>query len=133
MEDEGADIIDIGGESTRPGANSVSVLEECSRVLPIIEGLKAKSEVLISIDTYKSDVARQSIKAGAEMVRDATGFAIGGVPPFGHLTQLRCFVDQNIRLHETVWGAAGTPDTVFALPSDRLVDLSGGEVANFVI
>ena len=72
-------------------------------------------------------------KAGAEMVRDATGFAIGGVPPFGHLTQLRCFVDQNIRLHETVWGAAGPPDTVFALPSDRLVGLSGGEVANFVI
>lgn len=73
MEDEGADIIDIGGESTRPGANSVSVLEECSRVLPIIEGLKAKSEVLISIDTYKSDVARQSIKAGAEMVNDISG------------------------------------------------------------
>ena len=73
MEDEGADIIDIGGESTRPGANSVSVLEECSRVLPVIEGLKAKSEVLISIDTYKSDVARQSIKAGAEMVNDISG------------------------------------------------------------
>jgi len=73
MEDEGADIIDIGGESTRPGANSVSVLEECSRVVPVIEGLKAKSEVLISIDTYKSDVARQSIKAGAEMVNDISG------------------------------------------------------------
>ena len=73
MEDEGADIIDIGGESTRPGANSVSVLEECSRVVPGIEGLKAKSEVLISIDTYKSDVARQSIKAGAEMVNDISG------------------------------------------------------------
>ena len=73
MEEEGANIIDVGGESTRPGANSVSILEECNRVLPVIEGIKSKSEVLISIDTYKSDVARQSIKAGAEMVNDISG------------------------------------------------------------
>ena len=73
MEEEGANIIDVGGESTRPGANSVSILEECNRVLPVIEGIKSKSEVLISIDTYKSAVARQSIKAGAEMVNDISG------------------------------------------------------------
>jgi prolyl-tRNA editing enzyme YbaK/EbsC (Cys-tRNA(Pro) deacylase) len=72
-------------------------------------------------------------KAGAEAVRDATGFTIGGVPPFGHLTQLRCFVDRNIGRHEIVWGAAGTPDTVFSIPSARLVGLSGGQVADFVI
>jgi prolyl-tRNA editing enzyme YbaK/EbsC (Cys-tRNA(Pro) deacylase) len=72
-------------------------------------------------------------KAGAEAVRDATGFAIGGVPPFGHMTQLRCFVDRNIARHETVWGAAGTPDTVFSIPSSRLVSLSGGQVTDFVI
>ncbi|MBJ82453.1 MAG: aminoacyl-tRNA deacylase [Acidimicrobiaceae bacterium] len=72
-------------------------------------------------------------KAGAETVRDATGFAIGGVPPFGHMTQLRCFVDRNIGRHETVWGAAGTPDTVFSISSSRLVSLSGGQVTDFVI
>ncbi|MEE2807289.1 MAG: YbaK/EbsC family protein, partial [Actinomycetota bacterium] len=62
-----------------------------------------------------------------------TGFVIGGVPPFGHRTQLRCFVDRNICRHETVWGAAGTPDTVFAIPSARLVGLSGGQIADFVM
>lgn len=72
-------------------------------------------------------------KAGAETVRDATGFAIGGVPPFGHLTQLRCFVDRNIGRYETVWGAAGTPDTVFSISSAQLVGLSGVQVADFVI
>ena len=70
---EGADLIDVGGESTRPGANAISCLEECDRVLPIIEEIKATSEILISIDTYKSDVARQSINAGAEIVNDISG------------------------------------------------------------
>ena len=72
-------------------------------------------------------------KAGADVVRDATGFAIGGVPPFGHSTQLQCFVDRNICRHEKVWGAAGTPDTVFAIDSDRLLELSGGQVADYAI
>jgi dihydropteroate synthase len=70
---EGADIIDIGGESTRPGSEFVSEEEELRRVIPIIERLAAKGSVPISIDTTKSSVARASLKAGAEIVNDISG------------------------------------------------------------
>jgi dihydropteroate synthase len=72
---EGADILDIGGESTRPGAKSVSGEEELSRVLPVIETLiKNFPSVRISIDTYKSDVAEKALEAGAQWVNDIWGF-----------------------------------------------------------
>ena len=67
--DEGADILDIGGESTRPGARPVSVQEELDRVLPVIEGLRGAS-VPVSIDTCKSEVMQAAIAAGAQMVND---------------------------------------------------------------
>lgn len=71
---EGADILDIGGESTRPGAKPVSVQEEVDRVLPVIEAVLASfPEVRISIDTYKSSVARQALEAGASWVNDIWG------------------------------------------------------------
>ncbi len=70
---EGAHIIDIGGESTRPGAESVGTEQELRRVIPVIEQLRQKSEVIISIDTSKADVARAAIRAGALMVNDVTG------------------------------------------------------------
>jgi len=70
-------------------------------------------------------------KADAKIVREATGFAIGGVPPFGHASQLSCWIDQNIYRYEMVWGAAGTPDTVFAIQTADLVRLSGGQRAEF--
>jgi len=70
---EGADIIDIGGESTRPGAEPVAVKEELRRVLPVIEKLRAKIDVPISIDTSKAEVARAAIRAGATIVNDVTG------------------------------------------------------------
>jgi dihydropteroate synthase len=73
MEEEGADIIDVGGESTRPGAKTVELQKECDRILPVIEGIRTKSDILISIDTYKSEVARQSIATGAGMVNDISG------------------------------------------------------------
>ena len=73
MEEEGADIIDVGGESTRPGAKAVELQKECDRILPVIEGIRTKSDILISIDTYKSEVARQSIATGAGMVNDISG------------------------------------------------------------
>ena len=73
MEEEGADIIDVGGESTRPGAKTVELQKECDRILPVIEGIRTKSDILISIDTYKSEVARKSIAAGADMVNDISG------------------------------------------------------------
>ena len=69
---EGADIIDVGGESTRPGAEPVSVKEELQRVLPVIEKLRDKIDIPISIDTSKSEVASAALDAGASIINDVT-------------------------------------------------------------
>src|SRR5882724_4824054 len=73
MVEDGAQIIDVGGESTRPGAEPVAAEEELRRVIPVIEQLRARIDVPISIDTSKSDVARAAIQAGASIVNDVTG------------------------------------------------------------
>ncbi len=70
---DGADIIDIGGESTRPGYIPVSVEEEIERTAPVIEAIKKRFDCPISIDTYKSPVAREAIRAGADLVNDIWG------------------------------------------------------------
>ena len=72
MVEEGADIIDIGGESTRPGSDPVPAEEEWGRVSPVIQGLAGKLSAPISIDTRKPDVARKAIRAGASIVNDVT-------------------------------------------------------------
>ena len=72
MEGEGADIIEVGGESTRPGAAAVPVEEELSRVLPVIRGLAARLVIPVSVDTYKSEVARAAIEEGASLVNDVS-------------------------------------------------------------
>lgn len=76
MEADGADIIDIGGESTRPGAERVSLEEELNRTIPLIEALRAESEITISIDTTKAEVARQALLAGANIINDVSGFRL---------------------------------------------------------
>ena len=76
MESSGAKIIDIGGESTRPGAPSISADVEIKRTVPIIRALREKSDVLISIDTSKSVVAAAALKAGADIVNDVTGLSL---------------------------------------------------------
>ncbi len=73
MAEDGADIIDIGGESTRPGAGSVSHEEETARVLPVIEGIRKHSGIPISIDTFKSATARAAVEAGASIINDISG------------------------------------------------------------
>ena len=73
MEKNGADIIDIGGESTRPGAISVSVKEEINRTIPVIEAIRKISNISISIDTYKSEVAEKALLAGADFINDISG------------------------------------------------------------
>lgn len=70
MQAEGADIIDVGGESTRPGAEPVSEEQEIQRVVPVIEAIQEKSDVLISVDTSKPAVMRAAIQAGASLVND---------------------------------------------------------------
>ncbi|CAN5736616.1 dihydropteroate synthase [soil metagenome] len=71
---DGADIIDVGGESTRPGADPVSVDEELRRVVPIIEKLRCETSILISVDTMKAEVARAAVAAGADILNDVNGF-----------------------------------------------------------
>ena len=73
MVGEGADFLDIGGESTRPGSESVSFDEELRRVLPVIERLVTQTSIPISIDTYKSEIARRALDAGAVIVNDISG------------------------------------------------------------
>ena len=74
IEEEGADIIDVGGESTRPGSEEIPEEEEIRRVLPVIEALASAVRIPISIDTYRSNVARRAIEAGAQIVNDISGF-----------------------------------------------------------
>ena len=73
MVEDGAEIIDVGGESTRPGAAAISPVEEMSRVLPVIEKLRSRSEVLISIDSSKARVAEAALNAGADIINDVSG------------------------------------------------------------
>ena len=70
MVEEGADIVDVGGESSRPGAGPVSLKEELRRVIPVIDGLVRRVNVPISVDTTKAKVAREAVEAGAEIIND---------------------------------------------------------------
>lgn len=73
MAEEGADIIDVGGESTRPGAREVSDEEECSRIIPVIKAISKRLKIPVSVDTRKAKVARLAIRAGADIVNDISG------------------------------------------------------------
>lgn len=79
MVEEGADIIDIGGESTRPGSEPVPLEEEKARVVPLIKELRKKVDVPISIDTYKPEIAREALEAGAELINDIYGLRQEGM------------------------------------------------------
>jgi len=70
--EEGADLLDVGGESTRPGATPVPVAEELARVVPVLRALAGRLRIPISIDTYKAEVARQAIAAGADIINDVS-------------------------------------------------------------
>lgn len=75
MAEEGAAIVDVGGESTRPGAEPPTLDEELRRVVPVIEGLRRYSGVLVSVDTSRSEVMRQAVAAGADMINDVRALA----------------------------------------------------------
>ncbi len=83
------------------------------------------------LDERKLAVAAGGVKAArvdADRVREATGYPIGGVPPFGHATDLRVFVDPDLLRYDEVWAAAGTWNDVFAIAPEQLVSASGGQV-----
>jgi len=75
---EGAQIIDVGGESTRPGAHEVSASDEIQRVVPVIRAIRKQSDVCISIDTNKPDVMRAAVNAGANLINDVNALQAGG-------------------------------------------------------
>ena len=119
MTSEGAQIIDIGGESTRPGAEAVSVDEELGRVIPVIEQLRASVSVLISIDTSKAAVARAALDAGATIINDVTA---GRADP----EMFAVAAERNTAL--ILMHMQGTPRTMQVAPRyDEVVR----EVANF--
>ncbi len=76
-------------------------------------------------------VGRKKVKrATPELVREATGFAIGGVPPFGHTKQMTCFIDEHLHTFDEIWAAAGTPNAVFRTSVAQLAATTGGTVAD---
>lgn len=97
---EGADLLDVGGESTRPGSEPVTVEEELARVIPVIERLAGRVGVPLSIDTTKSDVAAAAIKAGAEIVNDISG---------GKLDPEMAYVVAETKAHWILGHIRGTP------------------------
>ncbi|MFH1422203.1 MAG: dihydropteroate synthase [Planctomycetota bacterium] len=103
----GADILDVGGESTRPGAEEVSVTEELNRVIPVIGPLTEKSTVPISIDTYKAEVALEAIAAGAKIVNDVTGL-------YGHRAMAEVVAEKNVPV--ILMHMKGTPKNMQAAP-----------------
>lgn len=123
--DQGADLIDIGGESTRPGAKlgTVSASEELGRVVPVIEVLlKERPSTVISVDTYKAEVARACVRAGAEIVNDVSAGRWDAAMP-ATLAELQCGV---VLMH-----SRGRPDEWNTLPrldGDALVELVGSEL-----
>lgn len=92
-------------------------------VLVIASGTNRVDERLVS-SHLKSDIA----KADAEFVRNATGFAIGGVPPLGHVSPLRTLIDEDLLRLDIVWAAAGTPNAVFSVGPRQLIQATGGDV-----
>lgn len=108
MVDQGADIIDIGGESTRPGAKAVNTKEEKERVIPVIKELIKRTDVPVSVDTYKAEVAEEAIDAGAILVNDIT--ALQGDP-----RMINVVSDRNV--HVCLMHMKGNPRTMQKNPS----------------
>ena len=95
-------------------------------VLCFVSGLNRVDGARLSVVTGASRVRR----AGADEVQRVTGFAIGGVPPFGHRTAIPIYCDRDLLAHDVVWAAAGTPDTVFSVEPDGLAEACGAVVAD---
>jgi dihydropteroate synthase len=125
MVEAGADILDIGGESTRPGATPVGADEEKRRVLPVVEGLARRLNTPISIDTYKAEVADAAFDAGAAIVNDVSGLVYD--PPLGHLAARRRM--PVVLMHTRGRSADMYKEAVYADAAHDVVDELGQRVA----
>ncbi|MEK6646462.1 MAG: dihydropteroate synthase [Candidatus Firestonebacteria bacterium] len=120
LEKDGADIIDIGGESSRPGSDTISAKEELNRIMPVLKELVKKIKIPISIDTYKPEVAKEVLEAGADIINDITGLHNNE-----QLAKLVAKYDAGI----IVMHMLGTPKTMQANPQYK--DLIGEIIAYF--
>jgi dihydropteroate synthase len=119
IEQEGADIIDIGGESSRPGSEAIAEDEEIRRVVPVIEGVAKAVRIPISVDTYRSGVARRAIEAGAQVVNDISSFRFDARMP-DVVNGARCGI---VLMH-----SRGDRDTLHKQPhmTDPLAEVAAG-------
>ena len=90
----------------------------------------AEEEVTAAFKRFKKLADKKKVVTDADTVRAATGYAIGGVPPFGHATRLPVTVDEDLTTYDVIWAAAGTPNTVFAVAPADLVRASGGRTVD---
>jgi dihydropteroate synthase len=107
MEEEGADIIDVGAESTRPGSTRISEAEEKRRLIPVLKRLRGRLAVPVSVDTYKAGVAEHALKLGAEIINDPSGLTFDP-----HLARVVARYDAGLILNHM----RGTPETWAKLP-----------------
>lgn len=107
MIDEGADILDIGGESTRPGADKVALEEELERVVPVIEWISERFDIPLSVDTYKTKVMSEAVSAGAVLVNDVNALQEPGA--------IECVASSNVSI--CLMHKQGNPDTMQVEPS----------------
>ena len=105
---------------------SLVFIADGSAVIALVSGANRLDPAKLASAVGAEDVRR----ADGDEARSATGVAIGGVPPFGHIRPVAVVVDHDLLQHERVWAAAGLPDAVFAIQPDALVSVSGGRVAD---
>ena len=119
MESDGADIIDIGAESTRPGSTGVSAEEEWSRLAPVLAALRTRLKIPISIDTRKSEIAAKAVESGAEIINDVSGLK--------HDSRI-AEVAKSMRVPLVLMHMRGEPETMQQKPFARDVvkDVVGG-------
>ena len=117
MTQEGADILDLGAESTRPGAEPVSLEEECRRLLPVVEALSREVETPISIDTYKAEVARRCLDVGASIINDVTAMGCNFESESEQVNEAMIDAVREHRAGVILMHMQGTPQTMQQSPT----------------
>ena len=138
MQDAGADIIDVGGESTRPGAQAVSLQQELDRVIPVIETIASQLSVPVSIDTSKPEVMREAVRAGAGMINDVYALRQdGALQAAADLAVPVCLMhmlgDPRVMQHNPVYDDVGAEVKGFLLERAKQCELSGIPAQNIVL
>jgi dihydropteroate synthase len=125
LEEQGADIIDIGAESTRPGSAKISAAEEIRRLIPVLKRLKGELRVPISVDTYKAEVAELAIEHGAEIINDPSGFTWDPLIAKAVVQSDAGLILNHMRGTPETWAKLGPlPDVMMAISKDLDASIS---------